>query len=134
MPGRAVSDLRARDLRCTAARVLHDQRGKRGQEPRQADDQEDRPPPQSIGDGATQDESQRRADRQRQIIDAHRPAPLADRKQVGQEGRRDHAITGFTNSQQRPPEKHVIEIGGKCRPDRRQAPQTDAAEDESLRL
>ena len=55
--------------------------------PGQADDQEDRPPPQRVGDRTAQHVPQRRPDRQGQVVDSHRPAALLDREEVGDQER-----------------------------------------------
>ena len=73
---------------------------------------------------------ERAAQRQGQVIDSHRPAPLLGRKEVGDQGWGDDAVARLADAQERPPEKHVAEVHGEGRADRGEAPEADAAREQ----
>ena len=62
-----------------------------------------------------------------------RPRSLVGNRSASKR-RRDHAVAGLADSQKSAPEKHVIEIAGQCRPDRRETPEADAAENQELAI
>ena len=91
-----------------------------------ADDEERDPPVPPVGDASANHVTEPAAQRQRQEVEPHHAPAVLRGEQVREQRRRDHTVGRLADAQKCPPEEHVGETAGKRRPDRRQAPDSDA--------
>ena len=109
-------------FRTHPAGVAHQQPSHRRHDSWQTHHPECRPPSDFLAERASKRIPQCSSQWQGQVVKSHRSAALTHWKQVGDQGRRDHAVARFTDSQQRSPEKDVPEISRQRGSDGCEAP------------
>ena len=114
-------------LGSSAARIVNQEPGHGNQKAGQTHDEKSPRPPPFLAHESADRVADRSSQRQRQVVDAHRPAPPLGREQVRDESGGDHAVTCLADSKECPPEEHVVEVRGKRCPHGRQAPHGHSA-------